>query len=55
MDWEWISYYCENIFEERERLDGTILGNFVPVEPFPKGKVRTTEEDNGWGWYIFVE
>ena len=25
MDWEWIAYFCENIFEEAERKDGTIL------------------------------
>jgi len=40
MDWEWISYYCENIFAEVEEKDGTIIDENV--------------KDNGWGWYIFI-
>jgi len=39
MDWEWISYYCENIFAEVEEKDGTIIDE---------------NYENGWGWYIFI-
>ena len=39
MDWEWIAYFCENIYYEMERIDGTILDDTA---------------DNGWGWYIFI-
>ena len=40
MDWEFISYFCENIFEDAERNEGTIIEEKV--------------EDTGWGWYIFI-